>query len=85
MIHLHGFQVSLSRSNCNHTQVEVKDGDEKKPDIPPASFARIIRESNTFEVICIIIGSFGASLNGATMPVFAMLFADVITVSKITI
>ena len=59
-------------------EVEIKEGNEHVSDIPPASFIRIISESNMFEVICIIIGSFGAALNGATMPVWAYMFADVI-------
>jgi len=72
-------RISIKAKVEDKIDVAVKDGDEVKSDIPPASFARIIRESNTYEVICIIIGCFGASLNGATMPVFSMLFADVIT------
>ena len=64
-------------------QVEIMDPKKKKEKetMEQASFIQIMRENNTYEIICICIGTFGAALNGATMPVFAVLFSEVIGVS----
>ncbi|XP_063693781.1 ATP-dependent translocase ABCB1-like [Bolinopsis microptera] len=54
-------------------EVVIEDGPQEM-----ASFLEIMQENNPYENACIVVGAFGAAANGATMPVFAVLFAEVI-------
>ncbi|KAL5266828.1 hypothetical protein ACHWQZ_G004016 [Mnemiopsis leidyi] len=61
-------------------QVAVEDPKEKKKaEVQEmAGFLEIMRKNNAYENACIVVGAFGAAVNGATMPVFAVLFSEVI-------
>ncbi|KAL5267318.1 hypothetical protein ACHWQZ_G004385 [Mnemiopsis leidyi] len=61
---------------------EGKEGKEKKgeeeEDVKPATFLEIMKECNRSEIVLMGLGSLGAAANGATMPIFAVLFAGVL-------
>ncbi|XP_063686131.1 ATP-dependent translocase ABCB1-like [Bolinopsis microptera] len=61
-------------------EVVIEDPKSKEKEGPQemVSFLEIMQENNAYENACIVVGAFGAAANGATMPVFAVLFAEVI-------
>jgi len=63
---------------------EIVDPNEEKKEEEMSSFLEIMRENSAYENCCFVVGTVGAVVNGATMPVFAVLFSEVLTVSWIT-
>ncbi|XP_063678804.1 ATP-dependent translocase ABCB1-like [Bolinopsis microptera] len=61
-------------------EVAIKDpkSKEKEGAQEMASFWEIMQQNNAYENACILVGAFGAAVNGAHMPIFAVLFAEVI-------
>ena len=59
--------------------------EEKEEELPDPPLGRIMK-MNAPEWFFILLGCFGALINGGIQPAFAMIFADIIGVSiKITI
>ncbi|NXJ14883.1 ABCBB protein, partial [Odontophorus gujanensis] len=56
---------------------EEDDGQAKKEDVKPVSFARILKY-NASEWPYMVIGSLGAAVNGALSPLYALLFSQIL-------
>ncbi|RDD35897.1 Multidrug resistance protein 1, partial [Trichoplax sp. H2] len=72
-------QLSRQFSSKSASSDVQKEEEEEKEDLPPVSFLKIMR-LNKDELGYIFIGTLGAIGQGSVMPVFAILFSEIIAV-----
>ena len=81
-----GVATNHSYNSCRHlcyqemAVTEVQDNEEEEY-VPPASMIRILKY-NSPEWYYMLIGAFGAAINGGINPAFAVLFSEILGVSS---